>query len=53
MDGAKKRAVEAATVSESESESNVEPIGEEESRGANGLSGVEWSGVGWGGRVTP
>ena len=42
LEGAKKRAAEAATVSESESdsESNAGLGGEEESRGASGLSGV-------------
>ena len=51
MEGAKKRAAEAATGLESESESeldsesNADPGGEEESRGANGLSGAEWSGA--------
>ena len=46
-----KRSVEsaavAATVSEldSDSESNVNPGGEEESRAASGLSGAEWSGA--------
>ena len=47
-EGKKKRAVEVAAVSESESEldleSNADPGGEEESRGAIGLSGAEWSG---------
>ena len=42
----KKRAAEAATVSdlESDSDSNVDPGGEDESRGASGSSGAEWSG---------
>ena len=45
--GAKKRAAEAATVLESESdlELNAEPGGEEESKGASGSSGSEWSGA--------
>ena len=61
LEGAKKREAEAATVSEleSDSESNADPGGEEESRGLSGLSGksgssgAEWSGVERGGRVTP
>ena len=58
LEGAKKRAAEAATVSDSESdldsdsELNADPGGEEESRGASRLSGEERSGVEWGGRVT-
>ena len=48
LEGEKKRVAEAATVSESESdsESNVGPGGEEESRGVSGLSGAERSGLG-------
>ena len=48
LEGAKNMAAEAATVSESESdsESNAYPGGEEEVRGASGSSGVEWIGVG-------
>ena len=48
MEGEKKRVAEAATVSESESdsESNVGPGGEEESRGLSGLSGAERNGLG-------
>ena len=47
MEGAKKRAAEAATVSESESdsESNVDLGGEEESRVETGSSEAEWGGV--------
>ena len=47
LEGAKKRAAEAATVSESksDSESNKELGREEESRRASGSSGVEWSGA--------
>ena len=47
MGGAKKRAAEAATVleSESDSESNADPGVEEESRGVSGSSGAEWSGA--------
>ena len=49
MEGAKKRAAYTATVleseSDSESESNVDPGGEEESRGVSGSSGAEWSGT--------
>ena len=49
LEGAKKRAAEAATVSESELEadleSNDELGGEEESKGASGSSGTEWSGA--------
>ena len=47
LEGAKKRATEAVTVSELEldSESNTDPGGEEESRGASGSSGAEWSGA--------
>ena len=47
LEGAKKRAAEPATVSESESdsESNRDPDGEEEYRGASGSSGAEWSGA--------
>ena len=47
FEGAKKRAVKAATVSESESEleSNVDLGREKESRGASGSSGAEWSGA--------
>ena len=47
LEGAKKREAEAATVSDSEldSESNADPGGEEESRGAIGSSGAEWSGA--------
>ena len=47
LEEAKKRAAEAATVleSESDSESNVDPGGEEESRGASRSSGAEWSGA--------
>ena len=40
LEGAKKRAAEAATDSESESD-----LGGEESSGASGSSGAEWSGV--------
>ena len=49
LEGVKKRAAEAATVLESESElelesdSNEDSGGEEESRGASGSSGAEWS----------
>ena len=47
LEGEKKRATEAATVSESESdlESNADPGGEAESRGASGSSGAEWIGA--------
>ena len=47
LDRVKKRVAEAAAVSEleSDSESSVDPGGEEESRGASGLSGSEWSGA--------
>ena len=49
LEGAKKRASETATVlesdSDSESELNADPCRQEESRGARGLSGAEWSGV--------
>ena len=47
LEGAKKRAAEAAEVSELESdlEPNAEPGGEEESRGASRLSGAEWRGA--------
>ena len=47
LEVAKKRATETATVleSESDSESNAEPGGEEESRGASSSSGAEWSGA--------
>ena len=47
LEGVKKRATEAATVleSESDSESNADPGGEEESRGASGSNGAEWSGA--------
>ena len=57
LEGAKKNATEAKTVSDSESyldsESNTDPGGDEESVGASVSSGVEWSGVGLSGRVTP
>ena len=55
LEGAKKRAEDVVTVleSESESDSNADPGGEEDLRGASGSSGSEWSGVEWGGRVTP
>ena len=47
LEGAKTRASEAAEVSESELDSdlNAEPGGDEELRGANGSSGAEWSGA--------
>ena len=47
LEGAKKREVEATTVSESksDSESNADPGREEESRGASGSSGAECSGA--------
>ena len=47
MEGEKKKAAEAATLSDSDSdsESNADPGGEEESKGASGLSGAEWSGT--------
>ena len=47
LEGEKERAAEAATVSESDSdsESNADPGGEEESRGASGLSVAKWSGA--------
>ena len=55
LKGEKKRAAEAAAVLELESESDLEseldlesnedPGREEESRGASGLIGAEWSGV--------
>ena len=47
LEGAKKRDAEAATVleSDSDSDSNADPGGEEESRGASGSSGAEWSGA--------
>ena len=47
LEGDKKRASEAVTVSEleSDSDSNADPGGEEESRGASGSSGAEWSGA--------
>ena len=47
LEGAKKREAEEATVSESELdlELNADPGVEEESRGASGLSGAEWSGA--------
>ena len=40
LEGAKKREAEAATDSESDSDS-----GGEDSSGASGLSGAEWSGI--------
>ena len=43
LEGAKNRAAEATTDSESESDSDS---GGEESSGASGSSGVKWSGVG-------
>ena len=51
FDGAKKRAAEAATVSELDLDlySNADPGGEVESRGASGSSGLEWIGVDWSG----
>ena len=51
LEGAKKRAAEADTVLESESEAesdlelNKDLGGEEESKGASGSSGAEWSGA--------
>ena len=47
LEGAKKRAAEEATVLESELDSdlNAGPGREEESRGASGSSGAEWSGA--------
>ena len=49
--GKKKRSAESTTISETESEDesdgewNRDAVGEEESQGASGSSGVEWSGV--------
>ena len=47
LEGAKKMVAEAATVlgSDSDSDSNAYPGGEEELRGASGSSGAEWSGA--------
>ena len=44
LEGEKKRAVEAATDSDSELDSDS---GGKESSGASGSSGAEWSGVEW------
>ena len=50
LEGAKKRATETTTISEPDLEEDVEVEsngdlgGEEESQGASGLSGAEWSG---------
>ena len=47
MEEAKTRAADAATVLELEldSESNADPGGEEEPRGASGSSDADWSGT--------
>ena len=47
LEGSKKRAAEAATilVLESDVELNEDSGGEEESKGASGSSGAEWSGA--------
>ena len=45
LEVSKKRAWEAATVSESDLESNLDPGREEELRGASGAIGVDWSEV--------
>ena len=45
LEGANKRAAEAATVLESELESDADPGGEEDSIRASRPSGTEWSGV--------
>ena len=47
LEGTKKRVEEAATVLELEldSDSDADPGGEEESSGASGSSGAEWSGA--------